>query len=317
MQVHYDIPANARLENTVITIGTFDGIHGGHRSIFDRLKAAARRLEAESVIITFDPHPRSVIYPRDESLRILTTMEEKIFLLRDVGIDHLVIIPFTVEFSQILPQEYIENFLVKKFHPKAIVVGFDHQFGLNRLGDYHMLQNYSEQYEYELIKIEKQELDNIKISSTNIRKAIAAGKMEEATELLKYNYWLSGKVIKGQSVGQQLGYPTANLQLSSRHKLLPKPGIYAAFAYINDQRYDGLLYIGMKPTMENGKRLFIEIHLKGFEGYLYGEDLRIEIIRFVREDAKFSDMETLRKEIAKDDERINNILSAYKKEHAV
>jgi riboflavin kinase/FMN adenylyltransferase len=317
VKIHHDIPPNASLDNTVITIGTFDGIHGGHRKIFDRLKAAASVLNADSVVITFEPHPRSIIYPRDESLRILTTIEEKIHLLEGIGIDHLVIIPFSVEFSQLHPQEYIENFLVNKFHPRAIVVGFDHQFGLNRGGDYALLQQNASKFNYQLIKIEKQALDDIKISSTNIRKAISDGRLGEAAKLLKYNYYLTGEVIKGRNVGQQLGYPTANIKLSSPYKLLPKPGIYAAFAYLDNQRFDGLLYIGAKPTLENGKGMFIEIHLKGFEGYLYGEQLRIEIIRFVRNDAKFSNMENLRQEIKKDDRRINQILSAYKKEHTV
>ncbi len=314
MKIHRGQIDYSTLQGHVITIGTFDGLHVAHKSIVDSVINLSLAKGCESILITFEPHPRSVIYPKDDGLRLLTELDEKIELIRQTGIDHLVVYPFTVEFSQLPPQEYIEEFIIEKFKPKGIIVGFDHRFGLNRQGDYNMLDYYAKKHNIELIEISKKESNKIKISSTTIRKSLSDGKIKDANQLLGYRYFLSGEVIKGDSVGASLGYPTANLRLGNQQKLVPKSGIYAAFVHVQDAQYDGLLYIGQKPSLNDGNTIFIEVNLRDFKGYLYGEHLKIELVEFVREDQKFSDLESLKSKIQEDEMLIIDILEAEKNE---
>ena len=299
----------------MITIGTFDGLHTAHHSIIDKIAEMAVERNCESVLVTFDPHPRSIVYPKDKSLQLLTTLEEKIKLLEQTQLDHLVIYPFSIEFSQETAEEYIEDFIINKFQPKCVVIGFDHRYGINRTGDFELLNQYAQSYKFDLIEISKKESNQVKISSTAIRDALHHGDINQANQLLGYRFFLTGKVVKGNNIGTSLGYPTANIKLNSTTKLVPKSGIYAAFVYIEDERYDGLLYIGSKPSVEEGTTVFIEVNLRDFKGYLYGEELKVEFVSFIRGDEKFDSLEELKKQISLDEKQILAVLAAEKLEN--
>jgi len=300
MKVHTDLNDLPKFKNAAITIGSYDGVHHGHQQIIDRVNQLAKGIEGESILITFHPHPRQIIYPKDKSLQLLTTIEEKTALLERFGVDHLVIVPFTIEFSQQNPDEYIEKFLIEQFQPKYIVIGYDHRFGLNRQGDVNFLKWYSEKGGYEVIEIEPQEVDNIRVSSTKIRTALNGGKVANANELLHHTFTLSGKVVRGQRIGHTIGFPTANIQLSDAHKLIPPNGIYAAFAKYNDQRFKAMLYIGNRPTLPELTNRTIEVNIFDFNQDIYGEQLVIEIVSFIREDAKLDGLDALKEQLAKD-----------------
>lgn len=308
MKIHRDPIDFSLLKGNVVTIGTFDGVHRAHRSLINELVDMAARMSCESVLVTFDPHPRRVVYPKDNSLQMITDADEKIELLKQTALDHLVIFPFTIEFSQLSAAEYVEDFLLKRFEPKGLLVGFDHRFGLNRQGDCRLLKSYADQHEIEILEFSKKASNDIKISSTAIRTALLDGAIREANRLLGYRFYLTGEVVKGDSVGSKIGYPTANIELRDELKIVPRSGIYAAFVYINDDRYEGLLYIGRKPSLVDGDKTFIEVNLRNFSGYLYGEHLRIEIVDFIREDEKFDSIPELVSRIKEDEKQIVSIL---------
>ena len=312
MKVHQGDIDFESLRGNVLTIGTFDGVHRAHKSIINSIVDLADEQQCESILITFEPHPRSVVYPKDDGLRLLNTLDEKIQLLSNTPLDHVVVYPFSIEFSQQAPEEYIVDFLLNKFDPKGIIVGFDHRFGLNRSGHFGLLKKYVDQTAITLIEISKKESNQIKISSTAIRNALTEARIRDANRLLGYRYFLTGEVIKGASIGSTLGYPTANIKLTSDNKLIPKPGIYAAFVFLQSTRYDGLLYIGRKPSLNDTTEIFIEVNLRNFEGYLYGEHLHIELVDFIREDQKFDNLAALVSKIKEDEQQIIDILRAEK-----
>ena len=299
MRVYKDLTTLPEFTKAIITIGSFDGVHTGHQHIISRLNDLSQESGGESVVITFNPHPRSVVYPKDKSLKLLSSLEERIELFETYGIDHLVIVPFTIEFSQISPQEYIQDFLVKQFDPSCIVIGYDHRFGLNRAGDIDLLRMYQDELGYKIIEIPKQEIKEITISSTKIRNALLEGDLEMANLLLNHSYRLSGTVVKGKQLGSELGYPTANLSLEEPLKLLPKDGIYACKIDVADRCYEGMLYIGEIPTIENAKKT-IEVNIFEFNEDIYGQRISIQVLKFLREDEKFDDLEGLKKQLAKD-----------------
>ena len=289
-----------RFKNAAITIGSFDGVHSGHRKIIERVKALAARNQGESIVITFHPHPRLVVYPKDNSLRLITTIEEKIALFEACGIDNLVIAPFTVAFSQLGADEYIERFLMQKFNPKFIVIGYDHRFGLNRQGNIDFLKWYSEKFNFEVIEIEPQEIDAIAVSSTKIRRAIQAKAVKTANDLLGHAFTISGTVIKGLQIGAKLGFPTANLSIKDQHKLIPPFGIYAVRVIHEGMRYGGMLYIGNRPSVQKANETTIEINIFNFDQTIYGDHLRVEILDHIRDDIAFSDLEQLKEQLARD-----------------
>ena len=299
MRVYRDLKTLPEFNKTVITIGSFDGVHTGHQRILSRLNELSRQDDSETVVITFYPHPRSVVYPKDKSLRLLSSLEEKIALFESFGVDHLVVVPFTIEFSQISPLEYIQDFLVKYFSPAQIVIGYDHRFGLNRAGSIDLLRMHQETYGYQVTEIVKQEIEEITISSTKIRTALQDGNLELANRLLNHPYRLSGLVIKGQQLGSKLGYPTANLEVEDAHKLLPKDGIYACKVDIENETFGGMLYIGQIPTLKN-KEKTIEVNIFDFDEDIYGQRISIQVLQFLREDEKFDNLQGLQKQLAKD-----------------
>jgi riboflavin kinase/FMN adenylyltransferase len=300
MRVFNDLNDLPDFQNAVVTIGSFDGVHLGHQQILNRVKRLARQCDGESVVITFHPHPRLVIYPRDNSLQLITSIDEKVDLMRRYDIDNVVVVPFTVEFSQQSADEYIQKFLVGKFHPRYIVIGYDHRFGLNRQGDINYLKWHGEPSGYEVEEIGKHEVEDIAVSSTKIRKAIEKGAVDQAQRLLGHYFFLTGTVVHGNKIGKKLGFPTANLDLNNRHKLLPPAGIYAVYAHHKGQQYGGMLYIGDRPTLKEYQNKTIEVNLFDFDKDIYGDKLRLELVARTRDDEAFEDLEQLSARLAQD-----------------
>lgn len=305
MKVHRDIENLPAFTNAVITIGTFDGVHEGHKKVISQLKEVAKQVHGESVIITFHPHPRKVVSSSILGIRLINTLEEKIELLSELNIDHLVIIPFTEVFANQSPEDYLKEFLIERFHPHTIIIGYDHRFGRNRAGNYHLLEAMQQQYNYSLKEIPKYILDDISISSTKIREAIAAGDTTTANHLLGYNFFFEGEVVHGNKLGRQLGYPTANITISNQEKISPANGIYAVYVDINPYAplktglLKGMMSVGFRPTVD-GKKRVIEVNIFDFDKEIYGETIRVYIKQFLRDEVKFDSLEELVKQIDQD-----------------
>lgn len=300
MRVFRDLNNLPVFKNSVLTIGTFDGVHKGHQKLIERINIQAKENDGESIIVTFHPHPRIVINPEDKSLRLLNTIEEKISLLETYGVDNLVIVPFSRDFSEQSAEEYISNFLVKNFQPKNIVIGYDHKFGKNRSGDFHLLEKMKEQYGYSMEEISKETLDDIGISSSKIRNSLQQGEIKLANELLGHNYTLTGTVVRGMQNGRKLGFPTANIQVNDEYKLIPKTGIYVVRVHVANETHKGMLSIGYNPTFE-GKEQTIEVNILDFDKDIYGSSLTLEFIDFIRNEKKFDSIEALIEEIKNDE----------------
>lgn len=308
MQIYYSIDDFSPVKNAVVTSGTFDGVHIGHKKILSRLTEIARKTNGETVVITFWPHPRLVLYPDDTQLRLLNTFEEKAELLKGQGVNHLLRIPFTKEFSQLSSEEFITKILVEKIGTKKLVIGYDHHFGKNREGSFEQLKLNGPRYGFEVEEIPRQDIDNIAVSSTKIRQSIEAADVATANHLLGQAYTLSGRVVKGDQLGRQLGYPTANIEIDSIYKLIPADGIYAVQVRHANARYQGALYIGNRPTV-NGARKVIEVNIFNFTREIYGETLTIEFHAFIRHDKKLNSLDELRNQITLDKE---NVLQSFK-----
>jgi riboflavin kinase / FMN adenylyltransferase len=308
MQVHSDIENLPEFRKAVITIGTFDGVHLGHKKILDQICDDAKKLDGESVIITFHPHPRSVVRPDEGEIRLLTTIPERIELLRNLGIDHLVIVPFTNSFSNLSAPEYIEKFLIGKFRPRLLVTGYDHRFGKNRSGDYKLLESYAAKGSFELREIPAHVINDNAVSSTTIRKAIVKGDIDSANALLGYTFFFDGTVISGNKLGRTLGYPTANLRIEEPEKIIPAYGVYAveaAFpkfvAFDGKPSLKGMMNIGIRPTLDD-RKFMIEINLFDFSRDIYGETLRVYVRKWLRPEAKFQNLGELVEQMDKDRE---------------
>ncbi len=312
MKLHRDLNNLPQFRNAVITIGSFDGVHCGHRKIIKKVKDLALATGGESIIITFHPHPRQIIYPKDDSLKLITTTEEKIHLLEKTGIDHLVIVPFTFEFSQLNADEYIQKFLVGKFEPKHIVIGYDHRFGMNRQGDINFLRWHERNLGYKVVEIEEAEIDELGVSSTRIREAVESADVAAASRLLGNYFTLTGKVVKGQQIGTTIGYPTANLEIREASKLIPPDGVYACFAKHDGERLHAMLYIGKRPTLKKYQNRTVEVNIFGFQKSIYEDELEVELVAFIRPDADLKDIEALKAQIAKDQEAAEVILQKAK-----
>jgi riboflavin kinase / FMN adenylyltransferase len=293
MKVFRSLDSFEKGTQSVATIGTFDGVHLGHKKILGRLIAAARDIGGESVVISFHPHPRRVLRPEDNSLRMLQSIDERISALEAIGIDKLLLIPFTVEFAQQDSSQFILEILVKLVGMKRIVIGYDHHFGKNRGGGIKELELGARQYGYAVEEIPVQQIDNANVSSTKARKAILLGDLETARKFLGYDYSLSGKVIEGQKIGRSIGYPTANILPDDPWKLIPAEGVYLAQLWVNGQMHTGMLNIGRKPTVGDHFPLGIEIHLFDFEQDIYGKSVRVEFLQWIRPDMKFASLEEL------------------------
>jgi riboflavin kinase/FMN adenylyltransferase len=292
---------------SVVTSGTFDGVHLGHQKILRRLQELAARKQGETVLLTYWPHPRLILQPEDKSLRLLTTLSEKVKLLEEMGVDHLIILPFTKELSQMSSEEFIRDILVDKIQTKTLVIGYDHKFGKNREGSFEYLQSHSHLFGFAIEEISRQDVDDLGVSSTKIRTALAQGDISTANKYLGRPYDLSGQVVKGQQIGRSLGFPTANIQIAEDYKLLPRDGAYAVHAEVNSIRYKAILNIGDRPTVD-GQKKTIEAHLIDFEGDLYGQELRVYFQEFLREEKKFESLDALKNQLVVDRERAIFIL---------
>jgi riboflavin kinase / FMN adenylyltransferase len=318
MKVHFDIDDLPKFTRAVITIGTFDGVHMGHRQIIDKLMQEAKDIQGETVIITFHPHPRKVVSSTILGIRLINTLEEKIQLLGNLGIDHLVVVPFTDAFANQPAEDYVENFLISKFRPHTIIIGYDHRFGKERKGDYLLLEMMASSQNFQLKEIPKHVLDEIAISSTRIREALLEGRIEIADKLLGYEFFFSGIVVDGDKLGRKLGYPTANLKITNEEKIIPGNGIYAVYAEVVDnsnavsgyqlpvsgyrqpatgsQRLKGMMSIGFRPTVD-GKKRVIEVNLFDFSEEIYGRTLTVYVKKYLRQEIKFDSLDELVKQI--------------------
>ena len=301
MQVYRSIEQLPAFKNSVITIGTFDGVHQGHQKIISALKNEAARVNGESVIITFHPHPRKIVQPQTH-LQLINTLDEKIALLQQSGIDHLVVVPFTHEFANQSAREYVENFLVERFHPHTIIIGYDHQFGHNREGNYLLLEALKDEYGFEVKEISEQVIDNVIISSTKVRQSITQGNIDEANLFLGYPYFFEGTVVEGNRLGRTIGFPTANIEISTPEKLVPGDGVYAVTVSLlskEDLLYSGMMNIGIRPTIGGTKRV-IEVNIFDFDADIYGCVLRVFIHRRLRGEVKFNGLEELKEQLNRD-----------------
>ncbi len=310
MNIFRNIKELPHFKNAVITIGSFDGVHTGHQKILSRVKSLAEELGGESIVITFYPHPRQVVDPSGQEMSILNTLDEKLDLLRKFGIKNVVVTPFSFEFSRQAPREYIENFIISCFNPKYIVIGYDHRFGLNRSGDIELLKEYEETNGLKVIEIPKQEIDDITISSSKIRKALLSGDIQEANLFLNQPYVLTGKVVHGDKLGSKLGFPTANLQIEEKEKLIPSEGVYAVTIEIDEMLFEGMMYIGKRPTVTNQSNVSIEINIFDFDQNIYDRTIRIQILKHLRSDIRFNSLEDLKSQLKVDEK--NAILAIEK-----
>jgi riboflavin kinase / FMN adenylyltransferase len=345
MHIHHYTGQLPAFRRAVITIGTFDGVHTGHARILRQLREEAARIDGETVIITFFPHPRKIVNGGSPAIRLVNTLQEKIDLLSWQQIDHLVVVPFTEAFSQLTAAQYIEAFLLAKFQPHTVIIGYDHRFGQGRRGDYHLLEEYSSRGGFQLQEIPVQLLDESSVSSTRIREAIARADIATANQLLGYPFFFSGKVVKGNQLGRTLGYPTANLEPDNDEKLIPADGVYAVEAQLlpaapavdpailepgepaifepseaavpgpgqsailepgepasslfDGARLKGMMGIGMRPTI-SGTHRTIEVNLFDFDGDIYGRELRVFVVKFLRPELKFNSLDDLTLAMAQD-----------------
>jgi riboflavin kinase/FMN adenylyltransferase len=299
MKIYHSLEDFSRLPFGVVTSGTFDGVHVGHQKILLRLKEVADKHSGETVVITFWPHPRTILKPNEPSLKLLNTFEEKADLLRKFGVQHLIRIPFTKEFSQVTSVDFITQILVDRIGTRKLVIGYDHRFGKNREGSFEQLKLNGPAFGFDVEEISRQDIDHVGVSSTKIRQALEAGDIETANHFLGEPYPLSGRVIKGDKLGRVLGYPTANIDLDSHDKLVPAEGIYAVTVTHESSTYGGMLYIGNRPTVDGSKRS-IEVNIFNFDKEIYGETLKLSFQKLLRSDSKFSDLESLKKQLEKD-----------------
>lgn len=284
---------------SVVTIGTFDGVHIGHKAILKRVVTTAARENLESVVLTFFPHPRMVLQ-QNVDIKLLNTIEERTQLLEQTGLDHLVIHPFTHAFSRLTALEYVRDILVNCLRAKKIIIGYDHRFGRNRNADIDDLREFGNEFHFEVEEISAREIDDVAVSSTKIRKALAAGQIEVANEYLGYPFMVSGKVVKGKAIGRTINYPTANLQVKETYKMIPKNGVYVVQSTIDGKNCFGITSIGTNPTV-GGTAKTIETHFLDFDGDLYGREITVGFLKYIRDEANFPSVERLRQEIARDE----------------
>lgn len=280
-------------KNPVLTIGTFDGVHLGHAKIIERLRKKAIEVDGESIIITFDPHPRFVVAPNSTPIELLSTSQEKIKALQALHVDNVVIVPFTKAFSDISAEAYIRDFIVSNFHPHTIIIGYDHHFGKNRQGNYQLLESVKATYGFQLEEIPVQEIEHIAVSSTKIRAALHIGDIKKANELAGKYYTLEGVVIHGEKRGRLIGFPTANVHVGDAHKLIPANGVYAVKAYLKETVYKAMLNIGVRPTVSSSNHRSIEVNIIDFDQDIYDETLRIEFVDKLRDERKFNGIDEL------------------------
>ena len=307
MKIHQGTAPIKSIENAVVTAGTFDGVHLGHQEILKRLRNIADRTGGQTVLITYWPHPRLVLKPEQEPLHLLSTFTEKAGLLAQYGIEHLVKIPFTRELSQMTPEAYIRVMFHERINTTKMVIGYDHRFGKLRSGGLTQLKQLSTRFNFEVEEISKQTIDEIGISSTQIRRALATGNIAMANRHLGRNYSLTGSVVQGKKIGRSLGFPTANIEVKEDYKLIPADGIYAVKVWHKQKEMGGMLNIGRRPTF-GGEEKVIEVHIFDFDKDIYGCELKIVFINHIRSEIKFESLTALKRQLKEDEKAVRKIL---------
>ena len=301
MRIFSDLNALAEIPNPVVTIGTFDGVHLGHQKILRTLFDEAERVSGESVLFTFYPHPRMILFPESHGMKLLQTQEEKIEKLAEFGLQNLIIYPFSFDFSRLTALEFVRDILIDKLHARKIVIGYDHQFGKNREGNIQYLKDIAETYDFEVIEIPAQDIDEVNVSSTKIREALLQGDVKRAADFLGQPYMLSGKVVRGKSLGRTIGYPTANIEIKSDFKLVPAIGVYAVEVFIDGIKHRGMLNIGIRPTISFTEDVNLEVHIFDFQEDIYDQTISIKFIARVRDEQKFESLEALKEQLKNDE----------------
>lgn len=306
MEILYSCPEKISCENTVITIGTFDGVHKGHQKILKRLEEVKQQKQLKSIVFTFYPHPRKVIHSHSNELKILTTQREKIQLLEQFNIDYLIFCPFTKEFANMMPEEFVE-YLALHLNIRHIIIGYDHKFGKDRKGDIRTFIELKSRFNYEVEQISAETINEINISSTKIRQFLMSGDVENANALLGYKYFISGKVIEGKQLGRQIGVPTANIEIDDHDKLIPANGVYCTEVKVNEHLYKGAMNIGTNPTTDHTCNQKLEVHLLNFNGDIYHKEIQVSFIKKIRDGQKFNSINALKQQILQDIEKCQKI----------
>jgi len=308
MKIYRSLDEFERLDNAIVTSGTFDGVHVGHQKILQRLKEIADKNGGETVLLTYWPHPRVVLYPEERNLQLLNSIEEKAQYLRHFGIQHFVVIPFTKEFASLSSDEFIEKILIQKIGTKRLVIGYNHKFGKNRSGSFAELKKNGPKYGFEVEEIPKQDIDDIGVSSTKIREALAQGNVNIANKYLDRPYQLMGTVVEGDKLGRKIGYPTANIHVDFDLKLIPADGIYAVQVVYENMTYHGMLNIGYRPTVQGTKKQ-VEVHIIDFDKMIYNQRIAVKFIEKLRDEKKFDDLGQLSRQLGEDKKLAIRILN--------
>lgn len=299
-------PTQKEKKDTVLTIGTFDGVHIGHQKIIQRLISVGQQKDLDPSILTFFPHPRMVLQ-KDANIKLINTIDEKKNILNTFGIEALIIKEFTQEFSRLTAKEFVENILVKELKAKHIIIGYDHHFGRNRAANIEDLKTFGSMYGFEVEEITAQDINDVAVSSTKIRKALLAGDIQTANSFLGYNFMLIGEVVKGKEIGRTINFPTANLHIKEDYKLIPKRGVYVVKSILENETYYGMMNIGTNPTV-NGKKETIEVHFFNFNTSLYGKQVEIQVLNRLRDEQKFESVDALKKQLYKDQQKALNYI---------
>lgn len=308
MKIYKDLSDFVKVPNAIVTIGTFDGVHLGHQAILKDMVKTAKEIGGETVVITFHPHPRQVLNINAANLRFITTQEDKLRHLEDSGVDNVVVVNFTKEFSRVSSEDFICNYILKYINPVKLVIGYDHHFGNNRMGDFNLLNEMQNKYKFELQRIEAHDVENIAVSSTKIRHSLQQGDVERANALLGYQFSYIGKVVSGNKIGREIGYRTANINVEKEFRLIETAGVYATYVDYDGKEYKSMTYIGKKPTVNNDETENIEVHLFDFDGDLYDKDIIVRFVKKIRGEHKFESLDALKKQIQIDEKVIKEIL---------
>ena len=308
MKIYNNFSDFVKVPNAIVTIGTFDGVHLGHQAILKDMVKTAKEIGGETVVITFYPHPRQVLNINAANLRFITTQEEKLQLLEKSGVDNVIVVNFTKEFSRVSSEDFIRDYIIEHINPVKLVIGYDHHFGNNRMGDFSLLSEMQNKYNFKVQRIEAHDVENIAVSSTKIRLSLQQGDVSRANALLGYQFSYIGKVVSGNKIGRELGYRTANIEVEREFRLIETSGVYATYVDYEGKEYKSMTYIGKKPTINNDEIENIEVHLFDFDGDLYDKEIKVRFVKRIRGEQKFESLDALKKQLQIDEKNIREIL---------
>ena len=314
MRIFKGIDELGAFKNSVVTIGTFDGAHKGHQKILSRLNDRAKETQGESILFTFYPHPRMIVFPENHNLKLLQTIDEKIESLASFGLDNLIIYPFTKEFSRLTAFEFVRDILVEKLKVKTLVIGYDHQFGRNREGDLEFLKETAKIFDFDVEEISAEEVQEVNVSSTKIRQSLNNGNIERTNEFLGRPFLCTGKVVEGKRLGRELGFPTLNIEVNNEHKILPKDGVYAVNVQIKDEHFEGMMNIGQNPTVQKNteQEKKLEVHIFDFDKEVYGAEVKVFFQKFIRDEKTFSNLEELKSQLIQDEKNVRTYFNTVR-----